>query len=71
MCDFAFVGTGYASRIAFMEAMDLAGLDVVLAGNWQQLAEHSPLHAHVAHDERPLDCRPRRSLTTALGRGAV
>jgi spore maturation protein CgeB len=52
VCDFAFVGTGYASRIAFFEAMDLAGLDVVLAGNWQQLHPRSPLHAHVAHDLR-------------------
>src|ERR1700743_2884924 len=30
--DFAFVGTGYPSRIAFLEAMDLYGLDVLLAG---------------------------------------
>ena len=49
-CDFGFVGTGYASRIGFLEAMDLSGLDVLLAGNWQQLAEDSPLRKHVAHD---------------------
>jgi spore maturation protein CgeB len=49
-CDFAFVGTGYASRIAFLEAMDLSGLDVLLAGNWQQLADASPLLKHVGHD---------------------
>jgi spore maturation protein CgeB len=54
VCDFAFVGTGYASRVRFLEAMDLAGLDVVLAGNWQSLHERSPLRAHVAHDVR--DC---------------
>lgn len=48
--DFAFVGTGYPSRVAFLEAMDLDGLDVLLAGNWQQLAEDSPLRKHVAHD---------------------
>lgn len=47
--DLAFVGTGYASRIAFFEAMDLAGMDVLLAGNWQQLDEHSPLRAALAH----------------------
>lgn len=49
-CDFAFVGTGYASRVRFLEAMDLTGIDVVLAGNWQSLEERSPLRAHVGHD---------------------
>ena len=46
--DFAFVGTGYQSRIEFFEAMDLVGLDVLLAGNWKQLAEDSPLRSYVA-----------------------
>lgn len=50
VCDLAFVGTGYESRIAFFEAMDLGGLDVFLAGNWRQLAEESPLRRFVAHD---------------------
>lgn len=54
VCDFAFVGTGYPSRVRFFEAMDLSGLDVVLAGQWQSLHERSPLRAHVAHDLR--DC---------------
>jgi hypothetical protein len=49
-CDFGFVGTGYASRIEFFEAMKLDGLQVLLAGNWQQLAKDSPLRAHVPHD---------------------
>jgi hypothetical protein len=48
--DFAFVGTGYASRIAFLEAVDWTGLDVLLAGNWQPLTDGSPLRAFVAHD---------------------
>jgi hypothetical protein len=52
--DMAFVGTGYASRIDFLERMDLAGLDVLLAGNWQQLAEDSPLRPFVAHE--PDEC---------------
>ena len=47
-CDFAFVGTGYRSRIDFFEGMDLDGLDVLLAGNWKQLAEDSPLRPYVA-----------------------
>jgi hypothetical protein len=51
---FAFVGTGYASRIAFLEAMDLDGLDVLLAGYWQQLNDNSPLREFVAHD--PAEC---------------
>lgn len=48
-CDFAFVGTGYPSRIRFFEEMDLDGLDVILAGNWQALAEDHPLRAYVPH----------------------
>jgi spore maturation protein CgeB len=52
--DLAFVGTGYQSRIGFFEAMDLDGLDVLLAGNWQQLAESSPLRRFVAHE--PDEC---------------
>lgn len=47
-CDLSFVGTGYASRIAFLERMDLDGLDVLLAGNWQQLTAGSPLLRFVA-----------------------
>jgi hypothetical protein len=46
-CDFSFVGTGYPSRIEFLEAMDLAGLDVLLAGNWQRLDESSPLRPYI------------------------
>lgn len=48
--DLAFVGTGYPSRIQFLEAMDLAGLDVLLAGNWQGLGEDSHLRRYVGHD---------------------
>lgn len=49
VCDFGFAGTGFPSRIGFLEAMDLSGLDVVLAGNWQAVHEQSPLRKHVAH----------------------
>ena len=48
--DLVFVGTGYPSRIEFFEAMDLAGLDVALAGNWMRLAETSLLRSAVVHD---------------------
>lgn len=50
VCDLAFVGTAYDSRIAFLEAMDLDGLDVFLAGNWQTLDADSPLRPYVAHE---------------------
>lgn len=53
-CDLGFVGTGFPSRIAFLEQMDLAGLDVLLAGQWLGLAEGSPLRPMVAHD--PGEC---------------
>lgn len=48
--DFCFVGTGYQSRIEFLEAVDWSGLDVALAGNWQQVTESSPLRKFLAHD---------------------
>jgi spore maturation protein CgeB len=47
-CDFAFVGTAYPSRIRFLEAMDLEGVDVILGGNWTGLATDSPLRRHMA-----------------------
>lgn len=53
-CDLAFVGTGYKSRVGFFEAMDLSGLDVLLAGNWQEIGEDSPLYPFLAHD--PEEC---------------
>lgn len=48
--DLVFVGTGYPSRIEFFEAMDLAGLDVALAGNWMRLTDTSLLRPAVVHD---------------------
>jgi len=48
--DFVFVGTGFESRMAFFEAMDLDGIDVALAGNWQRLTDESPLQKYVAHN---------------------
>jgi len=52
--DLAFVGTGYPSRVEFFEAMDLDGLDVLLAGMWKHLDDDSPLQPLVAHD--PDEC---------------
>jgi spore maturation protein CgeB len=53
-CDFAFVGTGYPSRVAFLEAMDFTDLDVLLAGNWQTIGDESPLYPFLAHE--PDEC---------------
>jgi spore maturation protein CgeB len=50
--DFSFVGTAFASRIEFFESLDLDGLDVLLAGNWQQLSGESPLYPYLADDPR-------------------
>jgi spore maturation protein CgeB len=49
-CDFGFVGTAFPSRIDFFEAVDFAGVDVKLAGNWTGLDDGSPLHKFL-HDE--------------------
>jgi hypothetical protein len=48
--DFAMVGTGYPSRVDFLEAMGLDGLDVLLAGNWQLVKKDSHLMKYLAHD---------------------
>ncbi len=53
-CDLGFVATAFPSRIKLLEAMDLDGLDVVLAGNWRWLTADSPLKQHVAHGD--LEC---------------
>jgi hypothetical protein len=67
VCDLAFVGTGFPSRVEFLEQMDLGGLDVLLAGQWQLLADTSPLRKFLAHDqERCLD----NSETAAVYRSA-
>lgn len=48
--DVSFVGTGYPSRTALLESVDWSGLDVVVAGNWQDLEDSSPLRPFVEHD---------------------
>lgn len=48
--DFAFVGTGYPSRVGFLEQVNFDGLDVLLAGNWQLLDDDHPLRKYVSHD---------------------
>ena len=48
--DLAFVGTGYPSRVEFLESMDLDGLEVSLAGNWMNTPDDSPLRKYLVHD---------------------
>lgn len=47
--EFAFVGTGFASRIAFLEQVDWSGIDAAFAGHWQLLDHDSPLMPFLAH----------------------
>lgn len=49
--DLVFVGTGYPSRIDWLERVDWSRMDSpMLAGNWQALSPDSPLLPLVAHD---------------------
>lgn len=47
--DFAFVGTGFPSRIEFFEQVDFSGIDALFGGMWLGLDEDSPLNALLAH----------------------
>lgn len=64
--DFCLVGTGYPSRVKFLEAVDWYGLDAILAGNWQAVDDDSPLVPLVAHDRS--ECLPNE-LAADLYRG--
>lgn len=59
-CDFAFVGTGYPSRIEFLEQVDWPTDDVIIAGNWQALDEASPLRRFVRLHELD-ECLPNET----------
>lgn len=48
--DFCFVGTGFPSRVAFLEQVDWTGIDVALAGMWLRTRDDWPLRKFVAHD---------------------
>ena len=43
--DVCMVGTGYPSRIGWLERVDWSGVDLRLGGNWKGLADH-PLRAY-------------------------
>lgn len=50
--DFAFVGTGFPSRIEWLERVDWSGINAKLGGNWQQVADDSPLIPLLMHGKR-------------------
>jgi spore maturation protein CgeB len=47
--DFAFVGTGFPSRIDWLNQVDFTGINAKLAGNWQALDDDSPLLPMLIH----------------------
>lgn len=48
--DFAFVGTAFGSRLEFFSRLDLSGLKMLFAGNWQALPDDSPLRPFIAQE---------------------
>jgi spore maturation protein CgeB len=48
--DFAFVGTGFPSRIEWLEQVDWTGINATLAGQWKQVEDDSPLMPLLMHD---------------------
>ncbi|SRR6266568_4122990 len=69
--DLAFVGTGFPSRVAFLEQMDLAGLRVALGGFWGRLAADSPLRGHLLSRDADADVCVDNAETAALYRRAA
>lgn len=59
--DFCMVGTGYPSRVEFLETVDWSGLNVALAGNWDILADDSPLLPFLVHAKD--ECLPNVQAT--------
>lgn len=51
-----FVGTGYPSRIEFLEACDWDGIDFAIAGNWADLEPDSPLRKFLTIDDSRVCC---------------
>jgi hypothetical protein len=48
--DFVFVGTGFPSRIEWLERVDWTGIDAKLAGNWNLVEDGSPLEPLLLHE---------------------
>jgi spore maturation protein CgeB len=47
--DFVFVGTGFPSRVEWLEEVDWSGIDAQLAGNWMTVEDGSPLIPLLMH----------------------
>jgi spore maturation protein CgeB len=55
--DLCFIGTAFKSRIAFFEAMDLDGIDVLIGGNdWGKLDADSPVARFIGSGLGNPDC---------------
>ena len=55
--DFIFIGSAFASRKAFFEAMDFTGIDVLIGGaDWGSLEPDSPLVPYVGTIQGAPDC---------------
>lgn len=65
--DFVMVGTGYPSRVDFLEAVNWPTENAVLCGNWQDVKDDSPLMPLLGHDRS--ECFPNE-LAADLYRGA-
>lgn len=52
--DFSFVGTGYPSRIDYLESVDFGDARVGIGGNWPNLSDDSPLRPHLLNE--PGEC---------------
>lgn len=48
--EFCFVGTGYQSRVDWLEQVDWTGVDAVFGGMWRGLRDDSPLAPLLLHD---------------------
>ena len=64
--DCVFVGTGFPSRVEFMQQVDWSGIDLGLAGNWRHVPDD--LAKYVVHDTS--DCLPSERTADAY-RGAL
>lgn len=57
LIDLTFIGTAFKSRIEFFEALDLSGIDALIAGNeWGKIPETSPLVPYIGSGLTDADC---------------
>ena len=66
---FVFVGTGFPSRIEWLEQVDWSGIPVTLAGNWNMVADGSPLEPFLLHQRGLLHRQRRHRRPVPAGQG--